>query len=290
MAKEVIAAYIPVLHDGYMGLIDRYPRADVGLIDVRQFEQLDYLRKDPRALTVQRAAELLSGIGRTTRILGHEAIAGLSDEYQHVIAPADDVTKALFAVANTAIKLEPVMLRWDRERLSMDVEQVVDEVIDEQYLPSRVIDVLRQQQTESTSWWLQIGAVIFDELDSGALIATHNHAVPTPYSTAIDGDPRDASYRGKDLNVYADIHAEADAIAHAARSGISLEGKAIITSHYPCPNCAKMIAASGLKACYFVEGYAVADGATILKSNGVKIIQVRTDTVFNDKNHITKPY
>lgn len=290
MAKEIVSAYIPVLHDGYMELLDNHQSADVGLVDVSRFPELQYLRKDPRALPPQRAAELLQGVGRSVRILGQEAIARIFNDYQRVIAPADDVTRALLPENDERLTIEPVMLRWDRERLKLHEDILPDEIINENELPTGLLRLLYEQKSESTSWWLQIGAVVFDENEPSFVIPAHNHSVPTPYTSAIDGDPRDAASRGVGLHAYVDIHAEADAIAQSARTGTSLEGKSILVTDYPCPNCAKLIASCGITHCYFIDGYAVADGQSVLKNSGVKIIQVTTETRPEVSGHISKPY
>ena len=42
-------------------------------------------------------------------------------------------------------------------------------------------------------------------------------------------------------------HAEANAIANAARVGTPLEGCAMLVTHYPCMSCAKTIVQAGIK-------------------------------------------
>ena len=49
------------------------------------------------------------------------------------------------------------------------------------------------------------------------------------------------------------IHSEANAIAAAARFGISLDGAALFVTMRPCVDCSKIIAAAGIKTVYFVE-------------------------------------
>ena len=44
------------------------------------------------------------------------------------------------------------------------------------------------------------------------------------------------------------VHAEQNAIADAARRGVSLQGATAYISHFPCINCAKILASSGIKA------------------------------------------
>ena len=43
------------------------------------------------------------------------------------------------------------------------------------------------------------------------------------------------------------IHSEQNAIVHAARAGIALEGSTLYCKMEPCPVCARMIIAAGIK-------------------------------------------
>lgn len=42
------------------------------------------------------------------------------------------------------------------------------------------------------------------------------------------------------------IHAEANAIANAARAGVSTVGCILVVTHYPCMNCAKLVVQAGI--------------------------------------------
>lgn len=43
------------------------------------------------------------------------------------------------------------------------------------------------------------------------------------------------------------VHAEANAIATAARNGVKLDGSSIVSTLFPCNECAKLIIQSGIK-------------------------------------------
>lgn len=51
----------------------------------------------------------------------------------------------------------------------------------------------------------------------------------------------------RDGHEQATVHAEQNAIADAARRGISVQGATIYNTHFPCINCAKVLASSGIK-------------------------------------------
>lgn len=52
-----------------------------------------------------------------------------------------------------------------------------------------------------------------------------------------------------------EIHAEANAIAFAAKNNISTEGSDMFVTITPCSNCAKLILASGIKKLYYKSVY-----------------------------------
>ena len=51
------------------------------------------------------------------------------------------------------------------------------------------------------------------------------------------------------------VHAEQNAIADAARRGVSVAGSTAYISHFPCINCAKVLAAAGVKAVKYHDDY-----------------------------------
>ena len=54
--------------------------------------------------------------------------------------------------------------------------------------------------------------------------------------------------RVRDGHEQATVHAEQNAIADAARRGVSVAGATAYVSHFPCINCAKILAAAGVRA------------------------------------------
>ncbi len=51
------------------------------------------------------------------------------------------------------------------------------------------------------------------------------------------------------------VHGEMDAILTCVRHGISVEGKYLYVTTFPCHNCTRHIIASGLKRVYYIEPY-----------------------------------
>lgn len=74
--------------------------------------------------------------------------------------------------------------------------------------------------------------------------AQRNRIVAAGYNGFLPGAPHTSHVReGHEL---ATVHAEQNAIADAARRGISLDGATAYISHFPCINCAKILASSGI--------------------------------------------
>lgn len=66
------------------------------------------------------------------------------------------------------------------------------------------------------------------------------------------------------------VHAEANAIAWAARWGVLVGGATMYSTHEPCRKCADLIVACGIKAVYFRQPYRLG-ASTFLIESGVKV-------------------
>lgn len=64
-------------------------------------------------------------------------------------------------------------------------------------------------------------------------------------------------------------HAEANAIAFAARYGLSLEGAMLYTTHMPCLNCSMLIVNSGIAAVVWEIDYRDDSGLKVLQGGNV---------------------
>jgi dCMP deaminase len=71
-----------------------------------------------------------------------------------------------------------------------------------------------------------------------------NRLVAAGYNGFLPGTPHVSRVRAG--HEQATVHAEQNAIADAARRGSSVEGCIAYVTHYPCVNCAKIFAASGI--------------------------------------------
>lgn len=93
--------------------------------------------------------------------------------------------------------------------------------------------------TRSVCERLQVGCVIVSAGDQ------KNRIIAAGYNGFLPGTPHKS--RVRDGHEQATVHAEQNAIADAARRGISVEGCVAYVTHYPCINCAKIMAAAGIR-------------------------------------------
>lgn len=285
-SPELIGAYVPVLHRGYLDLFDTYPEAEIGVFDKTILEQFDDTRKDIRALQPELATQAINGLGRSARLLSHQALSEiLSDSTRHVILAEDTISRTLVEQQDkllAQVSFQPVFLRWDRAAIATNQEVIPDRTLHEEAIPEEVLKALNTERHDSTNWWRHVSAVITK--GNTVLTSEHNQSLPTDYTSYIEGDPRITASRGNAIDTSLDIHAESNAIAQMARKGTSLEGAEIYVSTFPCPNCAKLIAMSGIRTCYFIEGYAMLDGYSVLKSADIEIVKIEAQLEADTKS------
>lgn len=65
------------------------------------------------------------------------------------------------------------------------------------------------------------------------------------------------------------IHAEQNAIVHAARRGISIDGGTAVLTHSPCAKCTSLLIQCGIQEIYFDERYRSFDEVHSLFRNHV---------------------
>jgi dCMP deaminase len=91
----------------------------------------------------------------------------------------------------------------------------------------------------------------------GAVIVRDKTILSTGYNGSIRGLEHciDVSCMLENGHCVATVHAEANAIAQAAKNGVNIEGAAIYVTASPCWNCFKLIANSGLKRIVYGQFY-----------------------------------
>jgi len=67
------------------------------------------------------------------------------------------------------------------------------------------------------------------------------------------------------------VHAEANAIAYAAKAGLKTEDCTLYVTLSPCMNCSNLIIQAGIKEVIFKESYRDSSGVEHLERNGIKV-------------------
>lgn len=90
-------------------------------------------------------------------------------------------------------------------------------------------------------------------LKVGCVIVRDNRILSTGYNGFLPGKPHESIV----LNDHeqATVHAEQNAICHAARNGININKSQAYITHYPCINCYKLLAAAGISDIFYLNDY-----------------------------------
>lgn len=92
-----------------------------------------------------------------------------------------------------------------------------------------------------------------DRLKVGCVIVKDNRIISSGYNGHLPGE----EHKSIVINNHeqATVHAECNAIADCANRGVSCKDATIYVTHYPCINCFKNIAASGIKNIKYLNDY-----------------------------------
>ncbi len=100
-----------------------------------------------------------------------------------------------------------------------------------------------------------------------------NRLVAAGYNGFLPGTPHVSRVRSG--HEQATVHAEQNAVADAARRGSPMGGCIAYVTHYPCLNCAKMLAAAGIAEIRYHEDYRNDPLVEPLMSDaGVKVLKL----------------
>ena len=100
-----------------------------------------------------------------------------------------------------------------------------------------------------------------------------NRLIAAGYNGFLPGTPHTS--RVREGHEQATVHAEQNAIADAARRGSSVEGCTAYVTHFPCINCAKILAAAGIAEIRYRQDYKNDPlVAPLLTDAGVSIVQL----------------
>jgi dCMP deaminase len=108
----------------------------------------------------------------------------------------------------------------------------------------------------------------------GAVVVKDRRVVSTGYNGAPTGGPHcnDETCTPNEPCKNS-IHAEANAIAYAAKHGVALRGAVIYVTHSPCQKCSELIIQSGITEVIYAKKYR-ATPFKMLKDGGVRVAEI----------------
>lgn len=275
-SKTAIVTYVPVIHAGYLQLFEKYPEADLLVVDKELLnEKFRAIQKDIRALDTEKIVKTL-GTLFPNRVVVHFKADSKIDDYQQIIMPEDEVSDWLaeefFKGQN--IQRDTIFLRWSEAKTKQEKDVTPDDMITTDELHQQLMGKVVAESHKSADWWRQTASAVAKD---GEIIAiAHNKHAPSDQNQYALGDPRANFGRGEAMEVSTSLHAEEAVIAKAAAEGVSLQGADLYVTAFPCPFCARLVAYAGIKRLFYKEGYSVLDGAELMKSQGVELIRVES--------------
>jgi dCMP deaminase len=122
--------------------------------------------------------------------------------------------------------------------------------------------------------WLISSRSVCERLHVGCVLVSggdqRNRIIAAGYNGFLPGAPHISQVR--DGHEQGTVHAEQNAIADAARRGIRVEGSIAYVTHFPCINCAKILAAAGISAVkYHTDYHNDPIALELLQSAGIQV-------------------
>ena len=90
-------------------------------------------------------------------------------------------------------------------------------------------------------------------LHVGCVIVRDNRILAMGYNGYFSGTPHIPMIT--DGHEQGTIHAEQNAVSHAAKIGTSLQGSVAYITHFPCSSCFKTLVSAGISNIYYIQDY-----------------------------------
>ena len=108
-----------------------------------------------------------------------------------------------------------------------------------------------------------------DRLSVGVVISRDERILVQGYN----GSPKGMKHcpRNHSTEECLAVHAEQNAIAWAARTGVSLYNATLYCTHQPCLICARLIITTGINRVVYAEPYRLEDGLALLRQASINV-------------------
>jgi dCMP deaminase len=270
----VIIGTFAIIHRGYLEIFDKYPTADIFIISDQLAKDNYQLEIDLRKMPFAEAKKLLSSLNRNIEELTIDKIEKIK-QTDKIILIKDDLVDNLQSkyLQNLPNIIEENGYFYHQTNNVYKTEEKKPEVkISQNKNDLNFMQAAIKLAKDSGCFWRQIASVIVK--NNKIIYQAYNQMLPNNDECYKIGCIRDNIKPGTQTEICSAIHSEANCIAKAAKEGVSLKNASIYVTTFPCPACAKLIALSGLKKCFYNQGWANFDGERILQAAGVEIIKV----------------
>ena len=272
----IIIGTFSVIHKGYLDIIDKYPTADIFVLGPDLSKDLYKLELDLRQMPFAKVKMLLANLGKNVTELTKANLktALASDQIILISDNVIDEFKKKYLTPSAKIIEENGFFYHQADNVYKTTEDKPDTIISTDQADINYIKKAQELAKSSGCFWRQIASVIVK--DNKQIYQAYNQMLPNNDECYKIGCIRDNLQPGIQTEVCSAVHSEANCIAQAAKDGTSLKDTSIYVTTFPCPSCAKLIALSGIKKCFYNQGWANFDGERVMTAASVKIIKVTT--------------
>ncbi len=279
--RTAVVMYLPVLHQGYLNFFEKFRDkfCELFILGRSITSQERSFQKDIRALNPHLIAKIVDNFNIFTQVnvLEKNSVTSLNNFkfYDEIIMPNDTVSRELkpkLEEDGLNVVLEDFFLRWDSDNAIAHLDVNCPTIEADKFLEEKLKQVIAEGH-KTSDIYREVGGMIFNR-ETGECLIGHNSAFPDENIPYYEGDPRSLFKKGIFVELSTALHAEAKLISEAARIGFCTNEAEIIVTDFPCPPCAKLVANSGIKKLYFLNGYAMLDGERVLLEAGVSIFKI----------------
>ena len=133
------------------------------------------------------------------------------------------------------------------------------------------MNIARQAATRSTCERKHVGAVIVRD----------KTILSTGYNGSLRGSPHcdEAGHDIENGHCVRTVHAEANAVAQAAKNGVAIDGSEIYVTASPCLTCFKLVANAGIRTVYYKEFYRDERITGYAREADIRLVYMGSDAV-----------
>ena len=119
-----------------------------------------------------------------------------------------------------------------------------------------------------------------DRLHVGAVLSRNGRVITLGYNGAPAGVAhcKHPATEALGIGCTLSVHAEASAIAFAAKNGVSTDKAELHVTHMPCLKCSQLIINAGITSVSYLYSYRDPSGIILLKEGGVNVNGPDADT------------